>query len=110
MMTRSPFSQLPESRAHVARCAYRISSALDMAPPGMDRVPECGEQLGVQIAVGVQTTAPVAGASAGSIGEAAARLLYEKDPGRVVPDMAALHQEAVDLTAYKFNERKGASG
>lgn len=76
----------------------------------MNRVPEFCEQLGVQIGVGVETTAPVALASPGSIGEAAARLLYEKDPGRVVPDMAALHQEAVDLTAYKFNERKGAFG
>src|SRR4051794_34656946 len=32
-MIRSHFSQLPESRAHVARCASRISSALGIAPP-----------------------------------------------------------------------------
>jgi hypothetical protein len=51
----------------------------------MDRVPEFCEQLGVQTGVGVETTAPVALASPSSIGEAAARLLYEKDPGRVVP-------------------------
>ncbi len=76
----------------------------------MNRVPQCCQQRGVQIGVGVETTAPVALASPGPIGKAAARLLYKKDPGRVVPDMAALHQEAVDLTAYKFNERKGALG
>src|SRR3954467_14160008 len=33
MMIRSHFSQLPESRAHVARCASLISSALGIAPP-----------------------------------------------------------------------------
>ncbi len=76
----------------------------------MNRVPEFCQQLGVQIGVGVETSAPVALASPRSIGETAAGLLDEKDPVRVVPDMAALRQEAVDLPAYKFNERKGALG
>jgi hypothetical protein len=43
--------------------------------------------------------------SAGSIGEATAGFLDEENPGRVIPDMAALGQEGIDFAAYELDER-----
>ncbi|GAA2708880.1 hypothetical protein GCM10010429_22660 [Micromonospora olivasterospora] len=67
-----------------------------------------GEQLTVQVGVGVQATAPIARMSPGSIGETAARFLDEKDPWRVIPDVVALDQEGIDFTTNKLDEREGA--
>ena len=53
---------------------------------GARRVLKRGEQLTVQVGVGVQATALIARMSSGSIGETAARFLDEKNPWRVIPD------------------------
>ena len=58
----------------------------------------------VQVGVGVQATALIARMSSGSIGEAAARFLDEKDPWCVIPDVVALDQEGVDLATDKLDE------
>src|SRR4051794_11122017 len=57
---------------------------------GARRVLKCGEQLTMQVGVGVQATALIARMSSGSIGETAARFLDEKNPWRVIPDVVAL--------------------
>jgi hypothetical protein len=69
-----------------------------------------GEQLTVQVGVGVQTTALIARLSSGSIGETAARFLDEKNPWCVIPDVAALDQEGIDFATNKLDEREGACG
>jgi cytochrome b len=56
-----------------------------------------GEQLTVQVGVGVQATALIARMSSGSIGETAARFLDEENPWRVIPDVVALDQEGIGL-------------
>ena len=48
--------------------------------------------------------------SSGSIGETAARFLDEKNPWRVIPDVAALDQEGIDFATNKLDEREGACG
>ncbi len=77
---------------------------------GARRVLKRGEQLTVQVGVGVQATALIARMSSGSIGETAARLLDEKNPWRVIPDVAALDQEGIDFATNKLDEREGACG
>ena len=67
-----------------------------------------GEQLSVQVGVGVQAPALIARMPSGSIGETAARFLDEKDPGRVIPDVAALGQEGIDFAANELDERERA--
>jgi hypothetical protein len=69
-----------------------------------------GEQLTVQVGVGIQTTALVARMSSGSIGETATRFLDQKDPWRVIPDMAALGQEGIYFATYKLDECERARG
>jgi hypothetical protein len=67
-----------------------------------------GEQLTVQVGVGVEPTALIARMPSGSIGETAARFLDEEYPWRVIPDVAALGQERIDFATNKLDERKGA--
>jgi hypothetical protein len=66
-----------------------------------------GEQLTVQVGVGVQATALIARMSSGSIGETAARFLDEKNPWRVIPDVVALDQEGIYFATNKLDEREG---
>jgi hypothetical protein len=75
---------------------------------GARRVLKRGEQLTVQVGVGVQATALIARMSSGSIGETAARFLDEKNPWRVIPDVVALDQEGIDFATNKLDEREGA--
>lgn len=72
------------------------------------RVLKRGEQLTVQVGVGVQAAALIARMSSGPIGETAARFLDEKNPRRVVPDVVALDQEGIDFATNKLDEREGA--
>jgi hypothetical protein len=46
--------------------------------------------------------------SADSIGETATRFLDEKNPWRVIPDVAALGQEGIDFATNKLDEWEGA--
>src|SRR4051795_6154783 len=73
---------------------------------GVRRVLERGEQLTVQVGVGVQATALIARMSSGSIGETAARFLDEKNPWRVIPDVVALDQEGIDFATNKLDQRE----
>jgi len=75
---------------------------------GARRVLKRGEQLTVQVGVGVQATALIARMSSGSISETAARFLDEKDPWRVIPNVVPLDQEGIDLATNKLDERQGA--
>ena len=75
---------------------------------GARRVLKRGEQVTVQVGVGVQATALIARMSSGSIGETAARFLDEKNPWRVIPDVVALDQEGIDFATNKLDEREGA--
>jgi hypothetical protein len=61
-----------------------------------------GEQLTVQVGVGVEATALIARMPSGSIGETAARFLDEENPWRVIPDVAALGQERIDFATNKL--------
>ena len=46
--------------------------------------------------------------SSHSIRETAARFLDEKNPRRVIPDVAALGQEAIDFATNELDKREGA--
>ena len=63
-----------------------------------------------QVGIGVQATALIARMPSGSIGETAARFLDEENPWRVIPDVAALDQEGIDLAPNQLDERQGACG
>lgn len=43
--------------------------------------------------------------SSGSIGETAAGFLDEENPWSVIPDVAALDQEGIDVAANELDER-----
>jgi hypothetical protein len=59
----------------------------------------------VQACVRVQAATLIARASSGSIGETAAGFLDEENPWRVIPDVAALDQEAIDFATNELDER-----
>ena len=86
------------------------SSSWRRTRSGARRVLQRGDQLTVQVCIGVEAAALIARMSPGSIGETAARFFDEKNPGRVIPDVAALGQEGIDLTANQLDEREGAYG
>ena len=71
---------------------------------------ERSEELTVQAGVRVQAAASIARTSSGSIGESTAGFLDEQHPRRVIPDVAALGHEGVDLAANELDEREGARG
>jgi len=77
---------------------------------GLRRVLKRGEQLTVQVGVGVQATTLIARMSSGSIGETAARFLDQKDPWRVIPDVVSLGQEGIDFATNKLDECERACG
>ena len=57
----------------------------------------------MQGGIGVQAAALIARTSTRAIGEAAAGFLDKENPRRVIPDMAALGQEAIDFTANELD-------
>ena len=91
-----------------ARAGLPVSVCGRSGSAGARRIVKRGEQLTVQVGVGVQAAALIARMSSGPIGESAARFLDEENPRRVIPDVVALDQEAIDLATNELDEREGA--
>ncbi len=70
--------------------SFVVSKAIASRTAASARILKRREQLSVQVGVGVEPTSLIARMSSGSIGEVAPRFLDEKNPRRVVPDVAAL--------------------
>ena len=62
----------------------------------------------MHVRVRVEATALVPTTAAGAVGEPSSCLLDQEDPRSVIPQVAALDEEPIDLTTHQLHECEGA--